>query len=425
MRIDECLSVIDTIKEYEQYIAEMEQDRLINNNDAIADDLRNAVILVSGTLYEMMTEKGSLFIDLLSKDGDIVISDVNGYLHEWLQETEQDAEKLSKHSVVLDYEFERMIVTVERCPEEFLIKRLMSVLTSMAEEMPENFERLITIYSDFAHLWGGFDPQTGNYAHFINGIRAVKENTGDIRWLYNSVEDYRSRKVVYGLINFWLKLDFGYKNSICENNYDDYFDLDILRDKMTDDEVFVDCGAYTGDTAEAYFNNFRQCRKMYLYDMIPVNLDKAVECLEGHDNIVFRNAGVGSPEQAGMKIPVKNAEMSAFSLDIDVNKPNSITRGIEAPEIDVEIVTIDEDIKEKITFLKMDIEGAELEAIKGAKEHILKDHPKLAICTYHHYEHLWEIPKLIRSMSSDYKLYLRYNGPMNGAMASEHVVIAV
>lgn len=424
MKIDECLSVLDMLREYEHYIGGLKQENSIDKNDVIADDLRNAVAYISGIIYEMLPGKGRSLINLLSYDGPVAVSDVSKYLGEWLRETERDAEALTKHLVMLDYEFQRMMLTVERCPEEFLLKRLMSVLASMAEESPANFEILILTYSRFSHLWGGFDPKVGNYAHFINGIRAVKEHTEDIRWLYDTVEDYRSRKVIHGLVTFWLKLDFGYKDSICENNYDDYFDLDILRDMVTDEEVFVDCGAYTGDTAEAYLRNFSKCKKMYLYDMVPVNLNKAMESLEDHDEIVFRNAGVGSPEQAGMRILVKNMETPVFSMGIDGDIPE-IVNEIDAPEADVEIVTIDADVKERITFLKMDIEGAELEGLKGAREHIVNEHPKLAICAYHHYEHLWEIPRLIRTISPDYKLYLRYNGEIKGAMASEYVVIAV
>lgn len=425
MRSDMCRNVLETLREYESYMSGMGPDSVIDKNNYMSEDLRNAVRNVSEVLYEMTPPKDDEFIKFLSMEESVEVSSVEKHLHEWLNITERDAEILSKCFVKLDYNFERMMITIERCPEEYLFRRLLSELMDFAESMPSNFEKLISIYTDFAHLWGGFDPETGNYDHFINGIRAVKEHTEDLRWLYYAVEDYRSRKVIYGLVSFWLKLDFAYKNSICENNYDDYFDMDILKDLVTEDEVFVDCGAYIGDTAEVFFNNFRWCRKMYLYDMLPANLDKAREVLDGHDEIIYRNAGVGSPEQAGKKISVKNTETSTFSLDSKDGYVNPEEDSIEAPEVEVGIVAIDEDIKEKITFIKMDIEGAEINALMGARKHIINDHPKLAICTYHRYEHLWEIPKLIRSMSSDYKLYLRYNGAMNGAMASEHVVIAV
>ncbi len=327
--------------------------------------------------------------------------------------------------VVLDREFEKMIEMIETTSEETLFKNLLHNLMDYSECSTSNLGNLITVYNYFAHLWGAFDPASGNYDHFTNGIHAVKLNTENIRWLYNSVEDYRSRKVIYGLIKFWLEFDFSYKNSIVENNYDDYFDLDVLRDKISSDEVFVDCGAYTGDTAKSYFDNFDECKIMYLYDMIPANIEKAKELLADHKEIVYRIAGVGSPKQAGMMIPVSTNETTMFSMDENGNtfNPEGEKDNEEKPE--VKLVTLDDDIEERITFLKMDIEGAEINALLGAKEHIIKDHPKLAICTYHHYEHLWEIPKLIKKLNSDYKFYLRYNGTIDGIMASEHVVYAV
>jgi FkbM family methyltransferase len=59
------------------------------------------------------------------------------------------------------------------------------------------------------------------------------------------------------------------------------------------------------------------------------------------------------------------------------------------------------------TFIKMDIEGAELEALKGARRTIAENHPQLAICVYHSLSDLWEIPLFIRSLYKGYRFYLR------------------
>jgi len=59
------------------------------------------------------------------------------------------------------------------------------------------------------------------------------------------------------------------------------------------------------------------------------------------------------------------------------------------------------------TFINMDIEGAELEALKGAEHTIRENHPDLAICLYHAPDHLWNIPLYIKSLVPEYKLYLR------------------
>lgn len=58
-------------------------------------------------------------------------------------------------------------------------------------------------------------------------------------------------------------------------------------------------------------------------------------------------------------------------------------------------------------MLKMDIEGAELSALAGARESIRKWKPKLAICIYHKKEDLWEIAEYILGIEPEYRLYMR------------------
>ncbi len=422
---DTTLELLNTIGEYKDFLSTSYAEDRIDKNNYIAEDLKNGITMVADDVYGILTEKERKLLGFILQEEPIIVKDLIDLLHDWLEETKQDIENVSKHLVILDRDFESMMITVERCTEETLFSRLVKILNKFAEEMPSNFAKLINIYSDFSHLWGDFNPEAGNYDHFINGIRAVKEHVDDIRWLYDVVQDYRSKKMIYGLVKFWLELDFGYKNMIKEGCFDDYFDLDVFRGRVSEQEVFVDCGAYTGDTAIAFYNNYEKCKTMYLYDMKPVNLEKAKEKLEHHSEIIYRVAGVGSCEQSGTIITLQNTETSTFSLTGYDTAVDPEAKGIDADELNVEIVAIDDDIKEKISFLKMDIEGYEVNAIMGARKHILNDHPKLAICLYHHYEHLWEIPKLIHSITPDYKFYLRYNGDINGVMASEYVLLAV
>ena len=62
-----------------------------------------------------------------------------------------------------------------------------------------------------------------------------------------------------------------------------------------------------------------------------------------------------------------------------------------------------------VTYIKMDVEGAELDALHGAKETILRNHPKLAICFYHYQRDFVEIQKWIHSLVPEYKLYIRHH----------------
>lgn len=61
-----------------------------------------------------------------------------------------------------------------------------------------------------------------------------------------------------------------------------------------------------------------------------------------------------------------------------------------------------------ICFVKMDIEGSELEALKGMSRTICACKPKLAICMYHKPEDMWEIPMYLKKLVPEYRLFVRH-----------------
>lgn len=74
------------------------------------------------------------------------------------------------------------------------------------------------------------------------------------------------------------------------------------------------------------------------------------------------------------------------------------------------MTAIDEFIEEnnlkQIDFIKLDVEGNEIEAIKGAEKSIKRFKPNLAICIYHKAEHLYKIPLLIKEINRDYRIFI-------------------
>ncbi len=195
-----------------------------------------------------------------------------------------------------------------------------------------------------------------------------------------------------------------------ENN----FDIGTCRE----DEVFVDLGAYNGDSTFSFIENFGNYKRIYCYEMAASSMEKIKQKLASFDNIIYRQAA------AGNKIDM----ICMTESDIDSCHTIMPRKGRDAAEhnqVWVPMVRLDDDIQEAITFLKMDIEESELEAMKGAKRHIREDKPKLAICSYHNNHHIYEIPRLMREYNPQYKLYMRYNGDMNDSLASEYVTFAI
>ena len=245
------------------------------------------------------------------------------------------------------------------------------------------------------NYWGLLDIKNSNYEEIENKAYALHSHIDDYVWVYNHLADYKSKNTLYAILNNWYNYDFITTYKTQERMYDDYFDLDLV--KCDNNEVIVDLGAYVGDTVESYINNYgSDCyKKIYCYEITEESFGKLKENLKDYNNIDFRLKGIGDIE-------------GKMALANNVESP-SANRIIES-DGNIPVTTLDNDINEKITLIKADIEGFEQKALLGSKNHILNDHPKLLISVYHSNDDLWKIPKTIYDMHSDYKFYLRFTG---------------
>ena len=98
-------------------------------------------------------------------------------------------------------------------------------------------------------------------------------------------------------------------------------------------------------------------------------------------------------------------------------------RLLEHGEREIEVVALDDDIKEAVSVIKMDIEGYEKEAIRGAASHIRNERPNMLVSAYHLPGDIFEIPLLIDSIRDDYRFYLRGYG--KGLWPCDYVLYAV
>lgn len=171
-----------------------------------------------------------------------------------------------------------------------------------------------------------------------------------------------------------------------------YFDLPYLQ--KTEDDIYIDGGCFDGDSCLDFVNwTERKYKKIIAFEPNSHSRKKCEEIIAKND--------------------IKNIEIipkGLFSKETTlrfINKESG-SRLSDDGDIFVDVTSLDYILKgDPATFIKLDIEGAELEALKGAKETILKHRPKLAICIYHKPEDIYELPDYILSLVPDYKLYIR------------------
>lgn len=175
-----------------------------------------------------------------------------------------------------------------------------------------------------------------------------------------------------------------------------YFDLPYLP--HSPHEIFIDAGGYDGDTSLNFIKwangNYD---KIYIFEPDKGNIRKCVENLSKVKDFEIIQKGVW-------------CKSGVLSFSSDGSALSSVNiNGIDQ----IEVESFDNSIKEPVTFVKMDIEGSELEALKGCKNIIKTYKPKLAISIYHKPEDIWSIPQYIISLHPEYKFYLRHYSIFN------------
>ena len=292
---------------------------------------------------------------------------------------------------VIDRNFSELVQEIHSLSEKELYYRIRRDFDRVPAETRKSCQ---DFFNRFGY-WGRLDPQQGIFEQIELKELALFEHIGEYAWLYERLEDYRSKKTLYSILSNWYRYDFTSTAQTKEYMYEDYFDLDVVS--CTPEEVVVDLGAYTGDTVKSYIRNYGEdCyRRIYCYEITPDSFGKLQKNLAGLRDIELRLKGV--------------ADMPG-RLSLSPNEYASANRLLPDSEGEVEVTTLDLDIEEPVTLIKADIEGMEQRALAGARGHILNDHPKLLISVYHSNEDLWRIPQIIHEISGDYRFYLRYRG---------------
>ena len=225
--------------------------------------------------------------------------------------------------------------------------------------------------------------------------------------LEDRLEDERSKEVLHAVRDFRRHLDADHY--LESDGQLQYFPDDVPLFEGVEELRFVDCGAFTGDTLDvlmAYGESHRlPVRSVCLFEPERRNFAALNERVAAHASadrhIVTIPCGAWS-ESLVLKIASDGASSSVVTAEDDAHgaDPSSLQ--------DVSVVRLDHAVRGmRPNYIKMDIEGAERAALRGAADVLLSYRPALAVCLYHAADDLWQIPRLVDELCPGYAFYLR------------------
>lgn len=215
------------------------------------------------------------------------------------------------------------------------------------------------------------------------------ENAEKIQVVYDMLADEKSKQVYADVINFKISGRIDYLNN-CTTPKEEIYSEII---KLGKDEVFVDLGAYNGDTAQEFIDACGgDFRNVYAFEPNPKNFRKMTKNLPEDERITLFNGAAWS---------------KCGTIEFSANEGRMSRANGAGKKVEIPTYAIDEAVAEQATVLKLDVEGAEREAILGARRHIAGG-TKILCSLYHRNEDMFDLPLLIKEINPNLKFYIRH-----------------
>jgi FkbM family methyltransferase len=171
--------------------------------------------------------------------------------------------------------------------------------------------------------------------------------------------------------------------------------------ELRKDEVFVDFGAFDGDTARHFARaSHGRYRQIIALEPDPQTFQKLSSCVGEIDRVTALNAAAGAARGSMSFVAGGLASSHAACAG---------AAGLSAPGklVEVDVIRID-DLSPRPTYVKMDVEGFEQEALAGARGLLAAGETAFAVTLYHRMSDLWQIPLYIHEAAPNLKLFLRH-----------------
>jgi FkbM family methyltransferase len=225
----------------------------------------------------------------------------------------------------------------------------------------------------------------------INNENIISKEIDDISSAFELMTDEHSEDVFYSVFKAHATADYDMK--ALSSGMTTYVDVGVSF--RFNYRSFIDCGAYTGDTLEELVKRYK-VENYFGFEPDLHCYSKLSERVKTYYNkakyYVLLPIGVSN----------KNEYLRFTSIGTGTSRINKTGDTI------VQTVKLDDMLKGyDDLFIKMDIEGAEISALEGAKNIIVNTAPDLAISVYHKISDLWQIPLMLKEWVPEYRFYMR------------------
>jgi FkbM family methyltransferase len=219
------------------------------------------------------------------------------------------------------------------------------------------------------------------------------EQADEVRRGFDLWADDASRAEYLAQIRWRLHMDFD--DLPRPVSHATYFPDDLATPSR--EEVFVDCGAFDGDTLKIFLEKRgRTFSGFHAFEADPVNANK------------LRAFIATLPDDVQRKIATYELAIGAAHGTVRFDAAGTASSSVGHGGLEIECAPLDEILDGiKPTWIKMDIEGSEIDALAGASNLITKNSPALSICAYHLQNHLWAVPLQMKALLDDAHFFLR------------------
>lgn len=225
-----------------------------------------------------------------------------------------------------------------------------------------------------------------------------EEHMSELEELYDMLADDRSKETLEGFLNAVKGGSLSYLEKINGDSTEKLLDPAILQ--YTSEEVFIDIGAFTGDTILKFLElTYGKYKKIMGIEMDKGNYNILSEVTRNMEHVAVKNAAAGA-ESGRMHFLSGYSESCVLTEDGDS---------------ETEVITLDElSEMQDVTFIKISANGMELPILKGGAKLLRRNAPKIS--SYASGKELWELPRYLKELVPEYKIYYRHYGYGRQAM---------